>query len=222
MSVAEHREQPADFDPIERFAESVMRRQTELAELQASFAHGLEVVADLEQVNQVLAASSRPDLVITAPVDFPSPESPDNMGNIENFDYRMRGFGIRDHSQSGRYAAYRPFTTEERAEFFALGARGNGQSYMQFAQAHGLDEQDTLGLIGESHIAKPAFMRMWVVLPELTEYLMTQCLNQDSMQRKPIQEELFVAYTLMAQLIDRKDPSVQYDSGEVNYSYLSL
>lgn len=65
------------------FAEVISKRQVELAFLQSSLEQGLELITDLDKVNEILAASQRPDLVLTERVEQEFINHPYNIANWE-------------------------------------------------------------------------------------------------------------------------------------------
>ncbi len=72
----------------------------------------------------------------------------------------------------------------------------------------------------QSHIVKPALLRMFTLRPEFTKDLISKISQPEHRQdSRVVMPELFVAYQLMSRLVDRRDPGVIL-RGEDKASYL--
>jgi hypothetical protein len=155
-------------------------------------------------------------------------ESPRNLGNINNFVPKMTAFGVsvfeRREDWEGKpkrvEVGRRPYTNMERAALFSLGARGGYIETSAFAIENGIEKEFAKEVVLQTHITKPAFTRMRMLFAELTEALMAQCLEEERYNQKPMDEELFVAYSLMAKLTDVTDPHVVKEGSSVDTWYL--
>jgi hypothetical protein len=227
-------EQLIPSSPVEALNARVASRQDELAKLTSEFELDFSVVTNLEVVNEIIAASERPDLVITDPATMMEVPDVAGLSRTNNFQPGMRYFGNRVYKEldtpdrrgnTKEWVGYAPMTDDELNFYFLIGARGDYDGYRQFAAENGLDKDDVIDKMMQTHIGKPAFMRMWIVCPELTVNLIRKCLD-DREAYKEIGEELFVAYTLMSKLVDKKDPYVirdlpgQVDEHGVDWWYL--
>ncbi len=215
------------FGPVSVFYEGIYSRHKELLFLADSFRQGMELIADLEHVNEILRSSPRPDLVMTERLEMMPVESPSKLGRINNFVPNLCGFGVplfEDQKQPGfasnelkrTYIGRRTPTEEERAQYFLIGARGNYHKQLEFAKENGVDEELARDMILMTHIDKEAFMRMWILMPELTAALMAACLDTPGSERKNIKEEVFVAYALMSRLVDRNDARAVKKDGSID------
>lgn len=201
-----------DSGPLEALRTYNQQRQAELDKLEADFAHGLEVVCDLGRVNEVLSASARPDLAMTERAVMDEVATIDDLKHTNNFATNLGGFGFAanetDASGFTIYAGLRGPDPEEAKMLFDLGARGNYEQYMEYSAEQGLDRDTVSMLLINSHLARGAFMRMWVLFPELTQTIMARSLNTIRKNHDEYKQEAFVAYNLMAQLVDTGDAYV--------------
>ncbi len=201
--------------PVESLRALIHSRQEELDYLLEDFDKGLEFVHDIDRVNQVLADSPRPDLVMTARADISQVNSLSDLDDTNNFQPRLASFGIRTYAPDIRgdlsFAGYRAPDTTELGVMFQMGARGDYQGYRSFAKANGIDTDVAEDIVLLTHAAKESFLRMWIIFPELTTTIMARCLNTDRRYSDRHQEEVFVAYNLMAQLVDVGDNAVIKD-----------
>lgn len=211
------------FNPYIALESTITKRHQELIGLLDGLRRGLDLVNDLDEVNKILAGSSRPDLVMTERVPMMPLERVDEVNRLNNFNPSMRSFGVivlgDIDSWSGlpEIIGYRDFTEEEKATAFFLGARGGYNEHFAFAAENGIDRDFASSLLMGAHINREAFMRMWILMPELTEEIMRSCLErQHGRDYERVSEEIFVAYQLMSRLVDRNDRGVIKEDGSVD------
>ncbi len=213
-------------NPADTLRHSIEVRHERLTYLSDALAQGINLVSNLEAVNDVLSVSPRPDLVLEEPVSMMPLENPNNLRRINNFVPNWTEFGVRiyegeeetyfgSNRMQPKCVGRRPLTAEEKEVYFNMGARGDYNEHLAFAEAAGIDPEIAKDVITMTHVNVNAFMRMWVLLPELTETLMNLCLDEPG-TRKRINEEIFVAYSLMSRLVDRTDRGAIKDDGSID------
>lgn len=212
-------------NPATTFDNHVATRHKELVVLGDRFRLGLDSISDLGRVNELLLASPRPDLVMTERVAIHSVDTFDDIRRVNNFIPSMQAFGMplfEERKSRGpddvthEFVGRREYTEEERAQAFFMGARGDYDAHFAFAEAHGID-RDFADDLRENLIKRESFMRMWILLPELTEELMVACLDRPGGRGyEAIDEEIFVAYSIMSRLVDKNDRGVINDDGTVD------
>ncbi len=212
-------------NPAEVFADSINRRHEQLMYLLSGLEQGLDLIADFDQVNELLTTSPRPDLVMTQRVLMMPVESPSNLGYVNNFVPKLRAFGVRLYEDrrsdwtgeiESQEIGRRQLTDKERAQYFFMGARGGYDEHLAFAKQHGIDGSLAKEMWPQTHISKEAFMRLWILMPELTETLMDLSLDKPGSRYGNINEEVFVAYSLMSRLVDRNDRGAIQEDGTVD------
>lgn len=211
--------------PLEAFSDAVRTRQDELEFLLENLEAGLELISDLEEVNAIIGESPRPELILVDRVEQLEINWPYEPRQIHNFIVNLRGFGPRieemrgEQSRSGEeiptLVGRRLPTREELEEYFLMGARGNRAEHHAFAEANGIARSTAEDMLMNTLVNKPAFMRMWILFPELTEYLMTKCLD-DRKEPTNIDEEIFVGYSLMSLFVDKNDRKVIKKDGSID------
>ena len=217
-------EQYSISDPLVYFQDHVEDRKGRLDYLAAQFEYALGIVKDLETVNALIGSSPRPDLVITQRVEQLEIAGLHELGRTNNFTPHMQAFGIRvyedrenwKHEVEPTYVGRRRLTDEERGRFRLMGGRNGYDEFKAFAEANGIDKETSSEMMLQTHIARSAFMRMWILFPELTENLMDWCLEEVGDRDRSIDEELFVAYSIMSKLVDIGDSGVVRGNGELD------
>lgn len=58
-------------------------------------------------------------------------------------------------------------------------------------------------------------MRMWGLFPELTRKIITNCLDEPTIEREA-HYEMYAAYSIMARLVDLQDPGARKAGGSVD------
>lgn len=201
-------------NPVEVFANTIHARQQELEFLLTGLQHGMEVVSDVNKVNETILASTRPDLVMTEPVAMMPIDSPYNLGRINNFVPSLTSFGMRIYEEvespiTGKKrlesVGRKPLTREVLDLYFFMGARGTDEEHFAFAESNGISDELAADMRLQTHIGMESFMRMWILFPELTEFIITNVANSPENKGRPFKEEVFVAYSLMSRLVDRND-----------------
>ena len=217
-------ERGTELSPVDRFARDVRTGEPEADFLLDGLEAGLELLTDMDAVNERLAASERPDLVVTAPAEQMELDWPVNHRKINNFIPRLRGFGLEAYKMGKTwsrgpeepiYIGRTPPTPEQLKLYFALGARGSFDDGMAYAAANGIDKDFAMNACFQSAVYKPAFMRMWILFPELTEALIMRSVD-DRRDYEAIDPEIFVAYSLMSKLVDASDYRVTKQDGTVD------
>ncbi len=210
-------------NPHTTFESTINRRYQELVSLSDGLRSGLDLVADLDGVNHILAVSSRSDLVMTERVPMMPLERVEDVSILNNFNPYMRSFGVAlqgdvdSWTKMPEIIGLREFTEEEKATAFLLGARGDYNEHLAFAEERGIDLDFARDLLVGAHINREAFMRMWILMPELTEEIMRLSLEREyGRGSELVREEIFVAYQLMSRLVDRNDRGVIKDDGSVD------
>lgn len=213
-------------NPTTTFDKAIAKRHGELLHLSDGLRRGIDLISDLGRVNELLAVSPRPDLVMTERVAMMPVDTIEDLGKVNNFIPSMRTFGMRLYEDvkdrwtdeiKPEFVGWREYTDEERAQAFLMGARGDYDAHHAFAEANGVDYDFAHDLLMQTHVNEPAFMRMWILMPELTEELMAACLDRP--ERKSyakIEEEIFVAYSLMSRLVDKNDRGAIKADGTVD------
>ncbi|HUD06501.1 MAG TPA: hypothetical protein VMR34_01310 [Candidatus Saccharimonadales bacterium] len=220
---------PVRLNPVEVFSSEIGMRQEQLVYLAGALEEGMELIGDINVVNELLAASSRPDLVMSEPVEQMPLNSLRDINHVNNFIPSWTAFGVRvfrdevtsyDWEKEQKiepvYKGRRPFTDEERARVFLLSARGGYEGTKDFAAQQGFDNDFVRDMILQTHIDGEAFLRMWILMPELTERLMSWCLDEVDNRYRDIDEEIFVAYSIMSRLVDRNDHGALKDDGTID------
>ena len=210
-------------NPHTIFENTINMRYLELARLSDGLKIGLDLVADLDGVNHVLATSSRPDLVMTERVPMMPLERVEDVDILNNFNSSMRSFGVTllgdvdAWTKMPEIIGLREFTEEEKATAFLLGARGDYNEHLAFTEERGIDRDFARDLLMGVHINREAFMRMWILMPELTEEIMRLSLEREYGKGfERVKEEIFVAYQLMSRLVDRNDRGAIKDDGSID------
>lgn len=217
-------EQEPRFDDVEHFCAHVAARKERLDYLADCLTGAVEIIADIDTVNSVIAASDRPELVMTKRVDQLELKGVHDLIRVNNFTPGMRAFGTRvfedretwDGQLKSEWIGRRKLDDEERAKFYLMGGRGEYNTFIEFAKENGIDKNAALEMLLQTPVNNQAFMRMWILFPELTENLMDWCLDESGNRYKSIDEEIFVAYSIMSKLVDIGDKGVIKDSGELD------
>lgn len=202
-------------NPAEVLAAHIAMRGAELEYLSTLFNPAIEVVSDIQRINDVLANSERPELVMTRQVAQVYGDSLDNLGGINNFIPSMESFGVRqygkDESPLAKEGAVkmlgrRPYDENEKAAIKLLSGHEGYHNFLAYAEEHGIDSEFAHDALMMTHTDKNAFARMLIVCPELTWHLIDKCLNRvEETRAKQVNEELYVAYALMSRLVDEND-----------------
>jgi hypothetical protein len=211
-------------DVVEQFGAHVADRKERLDYLAGSLEFALAAVADIETVNGVIEFSSRPELVMTQRVDQLELNGLQDLHRINNFHPSMQAFGIREFEEGEtwdgkpekRLIGRRKLNDEERSLFYLMGGRGDYHQFMAFAEENGVERKTASDMLLQSHVGHQAFMRMWILFPELTENLMDWCLDEVGNRYRSVAEEMFVAYSVMSKLVDINDADVIKESGEID------
>ncbi|MBA3724636.1 MAG: hypothetical protein H0W89_07185 [Candidatus Levybacteria bacterium] len=226
-------ERPPLPDLATAFDNAIARRGRELDRLSEGFRRGMDLVANLGRVNEALAQSARPELVITERVKVKQIYTFEDVESLNNFTPRFRSFGVPIFKEEPaswdpsvttlRTLGYRDFTEEERTQAFFIGARGDREEHIAFAEANGIDRTFATDLRDNSHVRLEAFMRMSLVMPDFTHELLDACLERPNGKHfRKIEEELFIAYSLMSSLVDRKDNRALQKDGTIEYGLLCI
>ncbi len=230
--MTEHGERLSQPDIGQIFDESqalLELRHAELASLRSGFEAAFATAIDLDAVNEIISASDRPDLAITESVPMRQIAHPRNHGfHINNFIPGMVSFGVRvnedgtdvtgERERGSNFYGRRRLTDDDLDLWFVAGARGTYEDYELFAEQQGVDWAQVKDMLMMTHIGKEAFVRMWLIAPDLTVGLMRRCLDEAGIGRhQEVAEEIFVAYTLMSQLVDINDQSVMRKEGLDNW-----
>ncbi|MCB0335500.1 MAG: hypothetical protein KDD62_04320 [Bdellovibrionales bacterium] len=184
----------------------IEQRREELLRLNAYATKALSVLHNLSQVNAEFEKVGRQDLVMNRRASMMSVHTVEALSQTNNFAMNMKYFGVRASDPVTKEYGHRLPSSDELKIFQQIG--GHYRDFEQRALAAGLNEDTTHMLILNSHLATPAFMRMWVVAPELTEDIMSKLFQAKPNEHR---EELFVAYNIMSQLVDEDDPYVRVD-----------
>ncbi len=210
-------------ESLESFSSVVDTRAAQLDFLTGQFEVAMGMIENMDAINEVIAMSPRPELVMTQVVPQMPIESPYKLGYINNFTPNLTGFGIRvfkdeEDVLSGKIE--KKFVGREvpdRAtldEYFFLGARGGYKDYVIFAKENGIEEMRAVEVLMMSHADREAFMRMWILFPDLTERIITTAVQKDPSEgRTPIAEEIYVAYSIMSRLVDISDIGAVKEDG---------
>lgn len=138
--------EPRRSDPAAVFDATIAKRHQELLRLSNGLRVGLELISDLGRVNELLAASPRPSLVMTERVDMMSVNSIKDIGReVNNFVPSMAAFGmpileerrsIWSDEMELKFVGRRDYTDEEKAKVFLMGARGDHNEHFAFAETN--------------------------------------------------------------------------------------
>lgn len=204
-------------NPVDVLANRVANRQEQLEELLPAFEGAFILVTDPVEVHAAISTSPRPDLALNDPAQMMQVPDVAGLRRTNNFTPNMRSFGSRKYleleepnfrGETREWVGYEPATDEELEVYFSMGALGSFADYKRFAEDHPFGNDRIMDMFMQTHIDKPAFMRMWIVCPDLTVQLMRHCVDTQE-RHLQIGEELFVAYSLMAQLVDKNDAHVK-------------
>jgi len=215
--------------PLEAFSDAVRTRRHELEFLVENLEPGLKLVSSPEKVNAIIKQSSRPELILADRAEQLQIAWPYESRQIHNFIVNLQAFGPRiEEMQRVRLGgedvpvlvSRRLPTDEELNEYFIMGARGDRTQHHDFAEAKGIASDVAGDMLMSTLVNKPAFVRMWILFPDLTEYLLAKCLDDRKGSNKDISEEIFVAYSLMSQLVDKSDRNVIKEDGSVDNKLL--
>ncbi|MEK7152952.1 MAG: hypothetical protein AAB834_03330, partial [Patescibacteria group bacterium] len=156
-------------------------------------------------------------------------DSLQDLARVNNFIPNLAGFGVpvyKDisdpftHIATSKFVGRRQLNEDEMASLFLLGARPD---YHAVAEAHGIDPKLADTLYDETHLGRESFMRMWILFPELTKAVLVGSLDEVGNRRRysdRAHEEAFIAYNLMARLVDVNDRNVLKKDGVVNDWYM--
>jgi hypothetical protein len=203
----------------------IATRAAELEHLTTLFIPALELVGDMQSVNEALARSERPELVMTRRVPQNDDVSPTNLGSINNFIPNMCSFGIGQYIEDRRAFAtestiimvgHRPFEEDEKAAIQLLcGREGDYHAFQDFAAEQGIDRDLAVEVFTRTHTDKKAFARMLITCPELTWHLIDKCLFKvGDTGTKEVNDELYAAYAVMSLLVDENDQCARRRNGE--------
>lgn len=205
-------------NPLSVLRESINARRAELDKLYDMFGSGLEIVRDLGSVNLRLAEVGRPDLFMSERLEIPLPDSPEQLGPLNNFCPNLDTFGEQVYGlkevypgrSERRLLGYRPFGEETTAKLKVLTGAGDYAPYMETAKNVGLDTDLASNLWTATSIGHEFFARFWLVLPELSSLILDHCLERrrpghHNSSERNINEEHYAAYVLMAHLVDVND-----------------
>lgn len=185
----------------------------------------MEVVGDLDLVNARIENSPRPELVISERAEMMAVPTLNELFKINNFAPNMKSFGmplyvaeenpINPDRLGQRLIGYRDFTDEERELLFVLGGR-SFQEIEDITEELEVDKDLKRAAQVMTNACREAFIRMWILFPELTEKLMTSCLDRPDQGYVTKDEEIFIAYNVMARLVDTNDRGVTKDDGSID------
>ena len=197
------------------FDNGVVIRKAQLESLSRSLEQGLNIVTDTDRVNDMLAVSVRPDLIMTEPVPQLQITWPYKSSDICNFSPGMQGFGPRvyKNEKSWRtgeieptFVGRRPANPMEKEVYRLLAGRRDNNDSSNFAYTQGIDPDITHDIYSQSLARHEAFARMYTLLPKLTEILMDWCIDDRYKHgQRDIKPEIYVGYCLMSRLVDRTD-----------------
>lgn len=188
----------------EFFASSFVRaeaRRGELENLAKFYDEALPRARDITWVNTKLSQQGRQDLAIQERAEM------DPHSNFEDFD------GPNNYSTNNfRFRMQIPVFTEKKQ---------NRNDQRLTDPKRGITKDELLGLIDgtfdlgkadmlSNFAVKPVFIRLLACFPEFTTKLVTAISGPEKGPEvfEPYAPELFVAYQLMAQLVDESDPEV--------------
>ena len=181
----------------------------------------LSIAKNINQVNEALRRADRSDLEITTIVPQMAVLGIKDLGNVNNFAYKMTTMGVYDlvtqpgDEKSEKQYQRRHPTPGEVAIFRQIS--GLGDSFDQKGLKLGLDHETVDCLYSHSMLPKPAFMRMWAIAPDLTESMMKTLLNA---RKNTYEEEIVISYTIMSQLVSENDRNVRRPDGQLDDGYL--
>ena len=170
-------------------------------DLAAFLAEALPVVNDVQQVNERLTLRGREDLLIHERAEMDPHTELDNFVGPNN--YTTNNFRFR--MQISVFTERKPNRNDQKIH----------------DPKRGIAEDELLGLIDRSFdlgkadmlsnfAVKPVFIRLLACFPEFTTKLVTAISGPEKGPEvfELYVPELFVAYQLMAQLVDESDPEV--------------
>lgn len=183
----------------------------------ATLREGEALLGDLEATNARLSEVGRPDLVIADRAEMMPVNTPAEMaGSVNNFmpNFVMRT-GVRETGELNFrdepvLEAIPP--TEEDLDAFKDAPRIG-----DFEDKKAVIETGEYPLFGaNSHARKPAFLRMLNLFPDFTKKFVIGISDPaNGRHYDRFEPELFVAYQLMSQLIDKADAYVVRDNVDV-------
>ena len=180
----------------------------------------LAIVETIKDANTALEQAGRPDLAITEREEMITVDSPELIREPgANFTANFIMYTDRIEAPEGSHEGPTlvPVTKEEIEAWRKL------PKITSYAHEKELEESgDFVFPFNASHISKGAFLRMLVLFPDFTKDLITRMSNlrNDTDGEVRFEAELFVAYQLMARLVDKNDPDVEHTGNEPDSWYL--
>lgn len=176
-----------------------------IADMHDLFLDALLALERLEDINIALSCSERPDLKIEKRVDvLPLDNLEDtHFKTLNNFIPHLIATATR---AGGTFQSHEDFFDE-------WGAKGSPDDYVAMATEKG-NMTEVAEILMYTQMLKPAPTRMWILFPELTQMVFGGLRNRDTSDLSSnndvaaVREEVFVAYNIMARLIDESDPGV--------------
>lgn len=192
----------------EQFNDYVDAQVLRLQTLASFLNESLPIAEDRDVCNERFRAAGHIDLLITTPVDLEKIYVPEDILKCNNFTPK--------------------FEIVTGVDVVTIKSKELEISWTEERFVHITEPQIMSILEGEfdiskhrnSHLIKPAFMRMFILFPDFVKSLLLT-LNGEKGSRVSHQylPELFVAYQLMSRLVDQSDRHVMRD-GQVNTEYL--
>lgn len=211
-------------DLAAEFGSYIVLQVQQLEELGAFFAEALPVVEDLDEVNDRLTESGRPDLTIEDPATMARLTEPREVllscnNFLPNFHFytgwrEIDELDYRDQPIKERV----PATTEEVLALRAMPKVKTGQELRELEASHRFPALGDNGC----HAREAAFIRMLILFPDFTASLVTDMsAPEDRHNYAKFNDRLYVAYQLMSRLVDRSDLGVVDEDGTVNAWHLT-
>ena len=197
---------------LEDSVQNIELRRQEILQLRLRFVQNFSIVRDLDQVNQILRKSPRPELVITERAEQEQFSDP---RDLNNFGPKTRLLFLPT-TQEG-FVDLRPLIPKEFDDLIRIGGT-SWEDFERKSQEFGITS-DTRSRFCSSIGLQPALIRMLIVIPDFAQSLLNTIIEL-SFSREGRGEEVLVAYTLMSHLISKQDPYVVSERGQVRTTIL--
>jgi len=175
-------------------------------------AKAVEFLSDLDKVNAKIAEKTdRPELLIHNPVDMVAIDWDDvDVDTIDNFSPELTVSG----AEIDKYTAPKEDDALSLTpDQFVIDFGGRGEESYVYAKDNGI--APGIRTFGYSHLSRPAFVRMWILFPDLTKKIMK------NLEPRSLGMDVQVAYEIMSRLVDAGDPLVEKSDKSIDDRYLT-
>jgi hypothetical protein len=175
-------------------------------------AKAVEFLSDLVEVNKKIAEKTdRPELLMNSPVDMVAIDWDNvDVDLIDNFSPELTVSG----EEIDKYTTPKgDDALELTPDQFVIDFGGRGEESYVYAKDNGI--APGIRTFGYSHLSRPAFVRMWILFPDLTKKIMK------NLEPRSLGVEVQVAYEIMSRLVDASDPLTEKSDKSIDDRYLT-